>query len=223
MAGGALSGLIAGVVAGAAFGADPYNADALFWLIIPCQNLGHIGTLVLVGRMRGHRSPVAALGFVMEPRQARWVLAGAASLIPLGFLAAGLRSLLGVEADSPQAIVEAAAEISSTFTMAAAVVGVVIMGPIAEELLYRGLTFQIGLQRGVSPVTAVTISAAVFTIAHLADPSLYSPAGAVTLAVLFVFGLFLGVLRMRTGNLGASIFAHSGFNLMTLMLLFFYP
>ena len=222
MAGGALAGLVAGVAAGAVFGGDPYDADALFWLIIPCQNLGHIGVLVLIGRSRGHRSLAHALGFVVEPRQGRWVLVGAASLILLGFLAAALRSMLGVEAESPQTIVEAAAEVSGTVTMAAVVIVVVIIGPVAEELLYRGLTLQTALQGGRSPVIAVTISAVVFTVAHLADPSLYSAAGAVTLGVLFAFGLFLGVLRVRTGNLGASIFAHSGFNLMALVLLFFY-
>ena len=222
MAGGALAGIMAGVFAGAVLGADVSDAHVLFWLIVPCQNLGHIGTLVIVGRLRGYRNPVDALGFVMEPRQARWVPAGAASLIPLGFLAAGLRSWLGVEEDSPQAIVEAAASVSGTITMAAVIVGVVIIGPVAEELLYRGLALQIGLQRGMYPAIAVTISASVFAVAHLADPSLYSAAGMVTLLVFFVFGLFLGVLRVRTANLGASIFAHSGFNLMTLVILYFY-
>jgi len=55
------------------------------------------------------------------------------------------------------------------------------------------------------------------------DPSLYSAAGAVTLLVLFAFGIFLGTLRARTGILGPSIFAHSGFNLMTLVVLYFFP
>ena len=220
MAGGAVAGLVSGVVAGIAFGGDPYNANALFWLIIPGQNLGHIGALVLIGRRRGHRSPTRALGFVAEPRHGWWVLVGAASSIPLGILAAALRSMLGAEEDSPQAIVEAVGEIRGTVTMAAVVMGVVILGPVAEELLYRGLTLQTALQNNLPPVIAVTISAGVFTVAHLADPSLYSASGAVTLVVLFVFGLFLGVLRVRTGNLGASIFAHSGFNLLTLLFLF---
>ena len=222
MAGGALAGLVAGVVAGAVLGAVAYDAHILFWVIIPCQNLGHIGSLVLIGRMRGHRDLGTALGLVVEPRQIWWVGAGAASLIPLGYLAATLRSALGVEEESPQAIVEAAAEVSGTVTMVAVAFGVVVLGPVAEELLYRGLTFRIARQGGAPPSVAVVVAAAVFTVAHLADPALFSPAGVVTLSALFAFGLFLGVLRVRTNGLGAPIFAHSGFNLMTLVLLFFF-
>ena len=222
MAGGALAGLTAGVVAGAAFGAAVDDAHLLFWLIVPCQNLGAIGSLVLIGRMRGQTDPATELGLVVEPSQAWWVFAGAASLIPLGYLAATVRSALGVEDESPQAIVEAADAVSGTITMAAVAIGVVVLGPVAEELLYRGLTFRIVLQRGAPSWLAVTVSAAVFTVAHLADPALFSAAGAVTLSALFAFGLFLGVLRVRTGGLGAPIFAHSGFNLTTLVLLFFF-
>ena len=222
MAGGAVAGLVASVVAGVVFGGDPYDPDALFWLVIPGQNLGHIGTLVLIARHRGQPGLADSLGFVVEPRQARWVLAGAASMIPLGFLASALRDMLGVDADAPQVIVEAASQVRGTVTVAAVAIGVVIMGPVAEELLYRGLALRTALQGGRSPAVAVTVSAIVFTLAHLADPALYSAAGGVTLVVLFVFGLFLGVLRIRKGNLGACIFAHSGFNLMTLVLLFFY-
>ena len=221
MVGGALAGVLAGVVARVVFGPDPFDAHALFWLVLPFQSLGQIGALVLVGRLRGRRSLADDLGFVVEPRRGGWVLAGAASMIPLGLLAATLQSWLGVEAESPQAIVEAAEEVRGTFTMAAVVIGVVILGPIAEELTYRGLTLQTVLQNNRPPALAVAISAAVFTVAHLADPALYSAAGGVTLAVLFLFGLFLGVLRVRTGDLGASIFAHSGFNLITLLVLFF--
>lgn len=221
MAGGALAGVVAGGVAGAVLGGDPGDVHVLFWLIIPGQNLGHIGSLVLIGRIRGHGDLGTALGLVVEPRQAWWVAAGAASLIPLGYVAAILRSALGVDEESPQAIVEAATQVSGTITMVAVAVGVVVLGPVAEELLYRGLTFRIAVQRGAPSWIAVTVSASVFTVAHLADPALFSLAGAVTLSALFAFGLFLGVLRVRTDGLGAPIFAHSGFNLMTLVLLFF--
>lgn len=222
LAGGALAGLLAGLFAGSPSDGGTYDADLVFWLVIPCQNMGLIGALVLISRARGNGTLADSVGFVVEGRHWRWVLGGAASSILLALLAEALRSLLEVDEGSPQAIVEAAAEVTSTGTMVAAVIGVAVMGPIAEELLYRGLAIRIALSRGAPPAIAVTVSAAVFTVAHLADPSLYSPAGAITLTVLFLFGLFLGVLRIRTGNLGASIFAHSGLNLMTLALLFFF-
>lgn len=221
LAGGALAGLLAGLFAGDASSSGTFDADSIFWLIIPCQNLGLIATLLLIARTRRNGTLADSLGFLVEGRQWRWVLIGAASSILLALLAAGLRSLLGVEDTGSQAIVEAAAEVTSTGTMVAAVIGVVVMGPVAEELLYRGLTIRIALDRGMHPAFAVAISAVVFAVAHLADPSLYSASGAITLLVLFLFGIFLGILRIRTGNLGASIFAHSGLNLMTLVTLFF--
>jgi len=221
LAGGALAGLLAGLFAGDPSTAGAYDADRVFWLIIPCQNLGHIGVLVLIARARRSGTLADSLGFIVEGHRWGWVLAGAASSLLLAVLAEALRSLLGVEEASPQAIVEAAQEVTSTGTMVAAVIGVGVMGPIAEELLYRGLTIRIALDRGMPAALAVVVSAAVFTVAHLADASLFSRAGAITLSVLFLFGLFLGVLRIRTGNIGASIFAHSGLNLMTLATLFF--
>ena len=221
LVGGALAGLLAGLLAGGVSSAGTYDTDRIFWIIIPCQNLGHIAALVLIARVRQKGALADSLGFIVEGRHWPWVLAGAASTVLLALLADALRTLLGVEEESPQAIVEAAQEVTGAGTMIAAVIGVGVMGPIAEELLYRGLTIRIALDTGMPAAMAVTVSAAAFTIAHLMDPSLYSPAGAVTLGVLFVFGLFLGVLRMRAGNLGASIFAHSGFNLASLATLFF--
>ena len=42
-----------------------------------------------------------------------------------------------------------------------------------------------------------------------------------TLLVLFLLGVILAQIRMRTGTLAAAIFTHSGFNLTTVLALFF--
>lgn len=214
--------MVAGLLAGA-LGADTTDPDFYFWVLIPFQNLGHIGALALLGRARGFPDLAEALAFEVEPRQARWVLVGAAISIPLAWIAAGLRLLVGIEEETPQAIVEAVAETRGTTTMAAVVVGVAVLGPVVEEMIHRGLVFRMLSPNNRRPVTAVIVTSAIFSAIHLVDPSLYSAAGAVTLLVLFAFGLFLGTLRARTGTLGPSIFAHSGFNLMTLVVLFFFP
>lgn len=221
LAGGVLAALLAGLAAGIVFGPDSGTAEVLFWLVIPAQNLGIIGALVWLGRRRGCSKPARELGLEVEPRQGWWVLAGAGALLVLTFLAAGLLELLGVE-PRQQAVLEQMIQIRGA-AAAAVVIGVVILGPVAEELLYRGLTMQTVLQGGRPPALAVWVSAAVFALAHLADPSLFSAAGAVTLAQLFLFGLFLGAVRIRTGGLGAPIFVHSGFNLTTVLALFYGP
>lgn len=222
MVAGALAALLAGLAAGVLFGPDSGGAHALFWLVVPVQNLGIIGALVWLGRRRGYGNPARRLGLRVEPRQGWWVLAGAGALITLGFLTAGLLELLGVESrENAQTILEMMFETRGTVTVAAVVIGVVILGPVAEELLYRGLALQTVLQGGRPPVLAATVSAAVFSLVHLADPSLFSTAGAVTLTTLFLLGLFLGAVRIRTGGLGAPIFVHSGFNLTSVLAVLF--
>ncbi len=222
MVAGALAALLAGMAAGVLFGPDSGGADALFWLVVPVQNLGIIGALVWLGRRRGYGNPARELGLRVEPRQGWWVLAGAGALIALGLLTAGLLELLGVESrQNAQTILEMMVETRGTVTVAAVVIGVVILGPAAEELLYRGLALQTVLQGGRPPALAATVSAAVFSLVHLADPSLFSAAGAVTLTTLFLLGLFLGAVRIRTGGLGAPIFIHSGFNLTSVLAVLF--
>lgn len=217
-----MAALLAGMAAGVLFGPDSGGADALFWLVVPVQNLGIIGALVWLGRRRGYGNPARELGLRVEPRQGWWVLAGAGALIALGLLTAGLLELLGVESrQNAQTILEMMVETRGTVTVAAVVIGVVILGPAAEELLYRGLALQTVLQGGRPPALAATVSAAVFSLVHLADPSLFSAAGAVTLTTLFLLGLFLGAVRIRTGGLGAPIFIHSGFNLTSVLAVLF--
>ena len=219
---GVLGAVVAGLLAGA-LGADTADPHFYFWVLIPLQNLGHIGALALIGRVRGFPDLAEALSFEVEPRHARWVLAGAAMSIVLAWLAAGLRFLLGVDDATPQAIVEAVAETRGTSTMAAVVVSVAVLGPVVEEMIHRGLVFRMLLGNNRKPITAVIVTSVLFSAIHLVDPSLYSAAGGVILLVLFTFGLFLGMLRARTGTLGPTIFAHSGFNLTTLVVLFFLP
>ena len=214
--------MVVGLLVGA-LGADTADPHFYFWVLIPLQNLGHIVALALIGRVRGFPDLAEALSFEVEPRHARWILAGAAMSIALARLAAGLRFLLGVEDATPQAIVEAVAETRGTSTMVAVVVSVAVLGPVVEEMIHRGLIFRMLLGGNRKPITAVIVTSVLFSVIHLVDTSLYNAAGAVTLLVLFAFGLFLGTLRARTGTLGPPIFAHSGFNLTTLVVLFFFP
>ena len=214
--------MVAGLLAGA-LGADTADPHFYFWVLIPLQNLGHIVALALIGRVRGFPDLAEALSFEVEPRHARWILAGAAMSIALAWLAAGLRFLLGVEDATPQAIVEAVAETRGTSTMAAVVVSVAVLGPVVEEMIHRGLIFRMLVGNNRRPITAVIVTSVLFSAIHLVDTSLYNAAGAVTLLVLFAFGLFLGTLRARAGTLGPPIFAHSGFNLTTVVVLYFFP
>jgi membrane protease YdiL (CAAX protease family) len=84
----------------------------------------------------------------------------------------------------------------------------VIVAPLLEELLFRGMVLRALLTR-FSNSAAVAISAVVFSAFH---PSLVGAPCALLL------GLVLGVLLVRTGSIWPCIAAHSAWNLTTHLL-----
>jgi membrane protease YdiL (CAAX protease family) len=87
-----------------------------------------------------------------------------------------------------------------------------LVAPVLEELLFRGLLLR-ALQRRVTPVAAVAISALVFALAHpMLDPTIGTLA---VVPALFALGAISGAAALRRGNLSVSIFLHIGFNLLT--------
>jgi membrane protease YdiL (CAAX protease family) len=84
---------------------------------------------------------------------------------------------------------------------------VVIGAPFVEELFFRGLLLR-SLQRRYGDIWAVAGSSVVFGLAHFE---------ALQLPALVAFGVVLGIIAVRTKRLGPSIFAHAGFNLVTMI------
>lgn len=85
-----------------------------------------------------------------------------------------------------------------------AVIGAVVVSPVAEELLYRGLLFT-GLRRRLPAWPAIGLSALAFALAH-AEP--------IVIVLVFPFGLFLAWLYERRGTLLVPAVAHMVFNLL---------
>jgi membrane protease YdiL (CAAX protease family) len=81
------------------------------------------------------------------------------------------------------------------------VLAVVLIGPVVEELIYRGLLMGVLLARGWTPVAAIAMSAAVFAAQHIQ----YGWIGMVTVGI---YGLALGALRIAGGGLFAPVLAH---------------
>lgn len=79
----------------------------------------------------------------------------------------------------------------------------VVLAPVAEELLFRGLVFP-HLARSLSPWGAVVGSAALFGMLHVAHG--FMLVGPLTL------GLVLGWARWRSGGVGVPILLHATFN-----------
>ncbi len=82
----------------------------------------------------------------------------------------------------------------------------VIIGPIAEELTFRGLV-QRRARVWLKPGTAIVVSSLIFGLAHM---------NMIQLIYAFGIGLLLGYLYEKSGNLIAPILAHMAANAVTI-------
>ena len=89
-------------------------------------------------------------------------------------------------------------------SLALAVTGfmVVLAGPFAEEVFFRGFVLS-GLIRRWRPAAGLMVSAAIFSIAH---------ASVALLIPIFVAGALLGWLYLRTGSLWSCVWVHGAQN-----------
>jgi membrane protease YdiL (CAAX protease family) len=132
----------------------------------------------------------ADFGLTLHLRDAPWLAVGV--LLQVG--SAGLVGLLeevGGGLDQQEAARTLARSDGPELVLL--VVGVVVVAPLAEELLFRGLLLRSLLRRTTAPA-AVAISAGVFAVVHLLDPS-----AAPYLVPLAIVGLVAGWLAVRSG------------------------
>src|SRR5690606_24402901 len=75
---------------------------------------------------------------------------------------------------------------------------VVVVGPVAEELVFRGFAWD-ALRRWMRPSAVIVVTSLLFAAAHL-DP--------VHSSAVFFIGLVLGYLRWSTGSIVPGLVAH---------------
>lgn len=93
------------------------------------------------------------------------------------------------------------------FALNAAVI--VLVAPLAEEMTYRGLGLAVLLRFG--PVVAVVVSAIAFAGAHGLVQGFPS---------LFLFGVVIAIVRLRSGSVFPGMLFHATFNGIALALAF---
>jgi membrane protease YdiL (CAAX protease family) len=81
-------------------------------------------------------------------------------------------------------------------------VAVVIVAPLAEEVIFRGLTY-VGIRARHGATTAIIVTSLFFAVTHI-EPLLMPP--------LFVFAVVLGRLRESRDELMPCVVAHAAFN-----------
>ncbi|WP_434523176.1 lysostaphin resistance A-like protein [Halorubrum sp. AS12] len=135
--------------------------------------------------------------------------AGAAFVGGLGVyqLTSRISSVLGYELQG------LSYSLTSLETIAIIVLGAVIIAPITEEILYRGLVLGTLLARGYGIVSAVTVMTLLFALIHLPN---FGVAGTLFISV---WGLLPAVLRLRFDNLTGAVLMHMLNNLFTYLII----
>jgi membrane protease YdiL (CAAX protease family) len=159
--------------------------------------------------------PLEASGFVRLPlRQAAlvllasfgtmWLLQGLNELQPPFLEWLGLGKAVRREKEFLLQGLKSAQDGGTLFT--ALLYGVV--SPLCEETLFRGLVFR-GLAQRSGPLLPLALTTVLFAAIH---------GTWVQFALMFVLGLYFGVLRWLTGSLWAGILAHAANNFAVLIL-----
>jgi membrane protease YdiL (CAAX protease family) len=206
-------GIVAAVVAAVPFidadGRIPDDQEVVATLVLlAVQNVAIIGTLAAIARFKGLGSLRRDFGLVFDARDALWVLAGIGLAIAAGVLVLPITELAGLE-DSSQDVVQTFERSAGVVEKIGVAIGVVLVAPIAEELLFRGVLLR-SLLRRVSPLTAVVGTALVFAVVHVLGDlgtGYYVPA-------FLLLGLVSGWRAVETGRIGQSVGLHAGFNLL---------
>jgi membrane protease YdiL (CAAX protease family) len=89
---------------------------------------------------------------------------------------------------------------------------IVVFAPLYEEIFFRGFLFTGFLQSRLGPVGAVVLTALAWSLLHV-QYDIYD------IASIFVLGLVLGVMRLRTGSVWSPLLMHVLNNLVAMVMM----
>jgi uncharacterized protein len=135
---------------------------------------------------------------------------GAGLLVVVTLVVAGLMQLTGSEQPADQFLLEELTRGGVSTLLA--VIAAVILAPVAEELLFRGLLFTALVRRRGLHVAAI-VSSLVFAVVHV-DVAVSQPLALVGLTIV---GMALAYAYQRSGSLLVPIAGHAAFNGITLV------
>lgn len=144
----------------------------------------------------GWRPPATAL------RQALQMLL---LILPVVALGGWLVEILWRDPGGSNPMLELVLQGSDPWALACFAVTAVVVAPLFEEILFRGVLLPV-LGTWLGPTGAVLLSAALFAAAHLSLAE-WIP--------LFLLGIGLGVLRLRSGRLASCVLLHALWNALT--------
>ena len=208
---GYLGAILASFPLYASAGGTDIDAKFVFGVILPAQQITVVLAVLYVSRLKGQKSLAADFGLVVRLRDAKALLVGATLEIVLTL---ALFPIIQLDPDAQnQQLLTDLKDHRDALTVGLFAVGAIVLAPIVEELLFRGVLLR-GLLRKMAPPADVLVSAVIFALVHLiGDPNTLP-----FLPALAALGVVLAVVALRSGNLSTSIFIHAGFNLTTTIL-----
>jgi uncharacterized protein len=168
-----------------------------------------IAYLVFAAR-KGLGSLTRDFGLRVRARDGLWFVGGFVLSIASGALIAPIVSA-GHLHNSSQDVVRLFQEARGVETVLFAL-AVLIVAPVGEELLFRGVLLR-GLVRRTTPAVAIWGSALAFALVHV----ILDPGAGFAVPALLLLGLISGYRALKTGDLSQSILLHAGFNLLAVL------
>jgi membrane protease YdiL (CAAX protease family) len=145
------------------------------------------------------KEPLRALGFVKTIGIKPYLFAAAMWIVGLSVLMLWVQALIWFDVDllvPPDTAQKALDEAGGSIVVTIILVG--ILGPIAEEVFFRGFVLP-GLIKRFGIGRSLLISSLVFGLFHI-DPGAIVPT--------FALGLALGWVYLKTGSIWPAMFAH---------------
>ncbi|MBN2112516.1 MAG: CPBP family intramembrane metalloprotease [Acidimicrobiia bacterium] len=203
-------GVLASLAGAAAVLSGGLSVFESFAVVGGLQTLGTIITVLALGRRR------EPLGLRPRPADGAFLLLGAALALGLSW-ATYLVVQWVFGGDVPvQGVVQVAEGAEGWPARVAVVVVSVILAPLAEELVFRGVLLR-ALGRRFSVRHTAVLTAAAFALIHLLLDFDAAPA----IPALFVVGVVFALLVQRYGRLTPAVAGHVGFNLVGVLALLY--
>ena len=184
---------------------------------LAAQSVGIVAALVVIARRKGRGSLRDDFGLAVRGEHVRELLLWMGVGVGVGLLVQGILvpiAELGDIHETQQEVAKALQHTTDWLETTVFLIGTVVVAPITEELLFRGVLLR-GLARRMSGGWAVFVSATAFALVHpLGDVDT-----AYAIPAFFLLGLVSGQRALATGRLTQSIALHAGFNLLGSILL----
>ena len=193
------------------------------WAVVFALAGQYIGNLSVLWILK-KRKEDGDLGFSIETRDTYYIGLGLILQLGLALLFFPLAEWLFPDGRPPQQVAEALADLDSSILLRVSlIVPAVVLAPVTEELVFRGVLLRAIQHRG--RLFAMVVSAAVFSAIHVPGLGLERmlASAVVVLPPIFILGVLLAWITIRTERLGPAIFIHSGWNLLAAVVLLMPP